>query len=263
MSLSQKMRVRPLLISIFLSVGAWASVSHAILNVEAVRLNKRHDPSGGEIAVGFDRKEGNNDVNKLHVGVTGLGHNGHFENLVLAEREFGESNGTRDVNHSMYHLRTNWKYDEATSHEVYAQGEQNQFVRLSFRGVLGAGERWRLVNDDKGAVYCGAGAFWSRETLDPAPNTTDAGTREITRGNIYLSGVLKLEDNVNVTNVTYYQPAFEDGSWVRALETLQVDLKVNTRLSVTLFWNYTYDQRPPQLVKTIDQEYGTNVNFKF
>jgi hypothetical protein len=49
----------------------------------------------------------------------------------------GKSSGIRDTNKSILHARHVRKITERRAWEAFGQAEQNEFTRLSFRGLLG------------------------------------------------------------------------------------------------------------------------------
>ncbi len=239
------------------------SQAHAILNIESLRLKMRNEPAGALLSVSYDRKEGNTDTNRFKGAGQGITRAGEFEHLATLEREFGTTAGVHDTDRALVHARTNWLYKNPLSYEAYAQLEEDQFRRLSMRGLVGAGLRQRIADETEFMLFTGVGAFWSRETLEHAPETTDAGTTDISRANVYFSFNYLIVPEIELNGIVYYQPAVRSIADYRVLNTTQTVMRVNERLSVSFNYTLAYDSLPPEKVQRADQSYSTALNFRF
>ncbi len=258
--------LRVLLLALAFELGSavgFSSEAHAILNVESLRLKLRKDESVGSVGLSFDRKEGNTDTMKLLAQGQALWLVRDTEIIGLFEREFGTSNGKHDVNRSLGHVRANWPASSKLSYETFGQLEENRFLRLSTRSLLGSGVRQNWFQEETFSVHTGVGAFWSRETLEFLPGTSDAGTQDIWRGNVYLSLNYLVTKEVELSTITYYQPAITSIEDARILNTTLARFWVNQRLNVALTYNLTLDTRPPEQVQPTDQNYGTILSYVF
>ena len=235
----------------------------AIINIEALRISLRNQESVGILGFTHERKTGNSDTNRFKIAGQGMWRKGDFENLASFEREFGSTNNNRDTNKTTSHLRTNWLFQNPLSYEAYGQLEEDQFRRLSMRALLGAGLRYKLADEEKFKAYGGTGAFWSRETLDYAANTTDAGTLDVNRANLYLSFNWLVMPEIELNGIVYYQPSVVAFADTRIFGTGQTVLHVNQLISVSFNYTLSYDTEPPQQVQPSDQTYSTAVNLKF
>ena len=242
---------------------SFPSSSFAILNIEALRLRQMDRQQGGNIGFRFERREGNTDNSRFRVDAQAMKKVNSYEHMALIESEFGESNNLKDVDRAMIHLRSTYPFEKKFSAEVYGQLERNQFTRISPRFVLGTGARARWANEETFKVFSGIGGFWSQETIQSAPLTTDAGTRELWRANIYISLMYKFDENIGISTVTYYQPVINDLRDTRVLQTTQADFRVNKLISFSVFYTLNYDSRPAQTVQKRDLHYGTMLNFVF
>lgn len=245
-----------------LSLG-FVRPAFAIINIEALRIALQNQESVGVVAFVHDRKTGNTDINRFKITGQGMWRKGEFENLASIEREFGSSNNVRDTNKTTSHLRTNWLFRNPVSYEAFGQLEDDQFRRFRMRALLGAGLRYKLADEEKFKAFGGTGAFWSRETLDYAPNTTDAGTLDVNRANLYLSFNWLVMPEIELNGIVYYQPSIVAFADTRVFGTGQAVLHVNQLISVSFNYMLSYDTEPPELVKGADQTYSTALNFKF
>jgi putative salt-induced outer membrane protein YdiY len=240
-----------------------APVANAIVNIEALRIAMRNETSIGIAGLSYERKTGNTDTNRWKANAQGMWRAGDFENLATFEREFGSTNSNQDTNRTTEHVRVNWLYQNPISVELYGQLEDDAFRRLTMRALIGTGLRFRLADGERFKANAGAGGLWSRETQSYVPNTNDAGTLDINRGNLYLALNGLVSPEIELNAITYYQPSFSAFSDTRILSNAQAVLHVNKLISVTLNYSLSLDTEPPEQVQPSDQTYTTALNFKF
>ena len=112
---------------------------------------------------------------------------------------YGESAGKRDTNHSFFHARhihqrSSWRADE-----LFIQGETDEFARLSFRGLVGFGERFTLLEaPQQYALNFTVGAFYALEKRDEKLGTTDGGTDRFWR----ISTALSYKHRINTKSIS-------------------------------------------------------------
>ena len=237
--------------------------AHAILDVEVLRMKLEDQPYGGVVALTYDRKEGNTDVNRLTVDSQGIWKFNDIESLAMFSRAFGESSGVKDTDHTVGHLRFTYPASQSHSFETYGQLEQDQFRRLSDRELAGVGARERLFNSKEFKMFVGFGPMWSQETLTPAVGATDDGSYTTWRANIYFSLTDEVMQNVTLSVVSYYQPVMSNLQDNRILNDTELTFEANSRLSLSLVYQLTYESRPAQLVLPTDQDFCSTIKLKF
>ncbi len=144
------------------------------------------------------------------------------------------------------------------------QGEKNEFARLSFRGLIGGGLRFTLAEvPEEVGLYLGAGAYWSRETLDQRTGLTDHGSENFARANLYVVYKHKLNSQLSLISTTYYQPRLSEARDYRALEQAGLAVKMTDKLSLKLSLDIAHDSRPPQSIRQTDTSYNTSLSYRF
>lgn len=184
---------------------------------------------------------------------------------IVLNYDRGETSGVTDTDKAFLHARHIGHITDRRAWEVFGQIEQNEFTRLSYRSLIGGGLRWIVLKDasERTSVTVGAGAFYSRERLEPLVGTTDAGVETLGRARFYVTAKHHINDNVRIASTTYYQPALQDVDDFHALEELALRIKLIDRLDLKLSLDVTHDSRPPQLVEKTDVSYRTGIEYAF
>jgi putative salt-induced outer membrane protein YdiY len=236
----------------------------AIVNVEGMRLGKPQEGLSGNLDLSISGKNGNTE--KQEVGIDGRlqKHEDKTTDFVVVSYDYGETSDVRNTNKTFIHGRHIVQFQPKRAWEAFAQAGENEFTRLSFRGLLGVGLRLTIFEDtDSIGLYLGVGAFYSRETLDNRIGLTDGGTEKFSRGNIYLSYKHKINDQLSVISTTYYQPRFGHTEDYRALEQAALAVKMTERLSLKISLNIAHDSRPPETIQKTDSTYETALSYSF
>ncbi len=236
----------------------------AIVNVENMRVGPAKPGISGNLDLRVNGKRGN--TNKDEYGINGRIQNNSNKvtNFIVASYDYGEVSNVTNTNKSFIHSRHVVQFQPERAWEAFVQAEKNEFSRLSFRGLIGGGLRFTLAEvPEEVGLYLGAGAYWSRETLDQRTGLTDHGTEEFSRANFYLVYKHKLNSQLNLISTTYYQPRLSETSDFRALEQAGLTVKMTDKLSLKLSLNIAHDSRPPQSIKQTDTSYNTSLSYRF
>lgn len=242
----------------------WAGRAYAIVNIENMRVGAPEPGFSGNIDLSINGNSGNTDTAAAALGSRLQYQRDRVTDFVVFSYKYGEANDRRNSNATFVHARHIVQYRPTRAWEAYLQAEQDEFTRLSFRGLAGAGLRFTLAAAaDRLGLYFGAGAYYSRETLEFRSGLTDHGTDEFGRASFYLSYKHKLNPQLSVMSTTYYQPRLDDGEDFRALEQAGLVVKMNARLSLKLSLDIRHDSRPPQAVEKTDVSYFTGLSYDF
>jgi len=237
----------------------------AIVNIEDLRVEEPAPGFSGQLAFAASGQSGNTDKSALSLGTRMQWYRRPATSFIVFNHERGETGGILDTKKSFFHARRIRHVTLESDWEAFGQVEENEFTRLSYRGLLGGGARLHLGGSGEAgfAVIAGLGAFYSREKLDDRAGATDAGTETLWRGNLYLVVKYRLNERVRVLSTTYYQPATNDFEDYRALEQAALQVKLTDRLDLKLSLDIAYDSRPPQLVEKTDTTYRTGIEYSF
>lgn len=243
---------------------AWSATAHAIVNVEDMRIGAPRPGFSGQLNVAISGKSGNTDKAETQLDTHLRWHREQVTNLLIASYDYAETNAVRDTNNTLLHARHVRQTSARRAWELFAQWEENQFARLSFRGLLGAGTRLTLrESPERLSLHLGIGAFYAEQKLEKEPGLSDDGRENFWRANFYLAYKHRLNEQVSLQSTTYYQPKLADGADFRALEQAALTVKMTDKLSLRLAVNIAHDSRPPETVKRTDLSYTTGLSYDF
>ena len=238
--------------------------AHAIVNIESERIKEPEAGFSGKLALSANGQSGNTDKSRVSFGTRLQWHQQQITSFIVISLDQGETNGVRDTNKKFFHARHIRQLSEKRSWEIFGQVEENEFTRLTFRGLVGSGIRLRLGKQSKKQVmYLGLGAFRYREELEQRTGTNDAGIERGWRANIYFSIKYRFTDNSRIVSTSYYQPAFNDNEDYRFLEQVSLVVNLNKHLNLKLSVDIVHDNRPPQLIEKTDTTYSTGIEYRF
>ncbi len=236
----------------------------AIVNVESMRGDDTPEGYSGKIEAAVSGQSGYTDKTGVDVGARVQWQRDRITNFGILRYAYGESSGVRDTNKSFAHLRHIHQVTERRAYEAYLQGESNEFARLSFRGLVGAGLRYTLAEIPKvRATHVGVGAYYARETLDDEPGLSDDGSEDFWRFSTYLNYQRQVNELVQLLSTTYYQPRVNDFGDYRLLEEAALKVKMSANLALKLSVDVVHDSKPPQSVKETDISYRSGIEYNF
>lgn len=246
------------LILLFTGLLLLTSNAFAIVNIENIRVQKSEDGFSGQLNFDASLQSGNTNNTRFGFGTRLQWIKGNKTNFLVLNYDYGERSGTRDINKSFLHGRHIVQRNDKMAWEGFGQVEQNQFTRLSFRGLVGAGIRYTLKKKaDKKAMYLGLGGFYSTERLD------DNSGENLFRANIYLVVKNALNKNTNIIGTAYYQPSISNFGDFRALAQAAISVAINKELSLKTSLDITHDSQPPASVNSTDISFRTGIEYRF
>lgn len=238
--------------------------SAAIVNVENMRVGPDKPGISGNIDLSFSGKRGNSDKDEYGLDGRIQRNKGAVTNFVVVSYDYGEAGNIKNSDKSFIHARHVEKIEPDIAWEAFVQAEENEFARLSFRGLVGGGLRFTIAEEeDRIGLYAGVGAFYSRETLEARSGLTDHGSDNFGRANLYISYKHKINAQLSVLSTTYYQPRLGDTADARALEQAALAVKMTEKLSLKVSLNISHDSRPPQSVEKTDTAFKTSLSYHF
>lgn len=244
--------------ALFLGLLVISPNSFGIVNVEDMRVRKKENGFSGQLDLDIDLKSGNSNLQRYGVGTRLQWIKGKRTNFVVLNHAYGESGGVRDVNKSFLHGRHVVQRNARWAWESFAQLEQNEFRRLSFRGLVGGGVRRTLREKaDRGAMYLGLGGFYSSERLD------DNTVTNLFRVSTYFVAKHSFSPTTHFVSTTYFQPATSDFGDYRVLEDMAFDVAINKHVSLKLSLQISHDSQPPAGVQPTDTGFSTGIDYRF
>lgn len=236
----------------------FAGPALAIVNIENIRVKEPEEGFSGNIAVGIDLESGNTNRSRVALGARTQWKRDATLDFLVFNIDYGASGSVTDVNKSFIHGRHVVTMSPRWAWEAYAQVQQDEFRRLNFRGLLGAGLRNTLYRSgDRTAVYFGFGALFENEELD------DNSVDQTGRGSFYLSIKHEVKKDINLISTTYLQPAINRPGDFRVSEQAAVTVGLTDTLDLKLSLDISHDSEPPVGVERTDTKFTTGIAYRF
>ncbi len=235
----------------------------AIVNMDSLHFAQKKDTFKANIDFRLSGSAGNTDTAKAGLNAQFSWHTGQAIHLAILGYQYGESNRATNINKAFVHYRYIHQLNNGLDAELFTQLENNEFTRLSYRGLLGAGLRLSLSASEQHHAFAGVGAFYSREEISASSGLTDAGIEVLNRANLYFLSKYRVSRTVSLSNVLYYQPRLGQAADFRALYKGKLDFKINRRFSLRLSLDIEHDSQPSQSIKPTDISYLTGVVYSF
>jgi len=237
--------------------------SWAIVNVSQSVTDSKVDGVEHILHISGDGAQGNTEKNTVKADILSQWKHGEHTEFLLIEYAYGKSKGVTNTDRTFAHLRHRTQVNDLWAGEAFFQKGRDAFTRLSDRTLLGAGARLSVIEQEgKCGLYLGLGAFYERERLSQALGTTDVESK-LWRGNVNLIYKQQINEQVQISSTTYYQPALSQSSDYRLLEqaALHVAMFSNVQLKISL--DFSYDSKPPQTIRQNDLRYSSGLEIKF
>ena len=235
----------------------------AIVNMDGLHFDNKEDMFTADLDLTVSGSSGNSNTTKAALNAQFSWIAEKSINLAILGYQYGESNNDRSENKSFIHYRYIHQLTNVIDWELFAQWEQNEFTRLSYRRLLGLGVRFSVAKSEKQRAFLGVGGFYSKEKIAFTTGLTDDGVEEFTRASFYFLSKYKISPTVHFSNALYYQPRVNLFSDYRALLESKFDFKINNSLSFRISLDVEYDSQPSQTIESTDVSYMTGLTLNF
>ncbi len=160
--------------------------------------------------------------------------------LVLVNYGYLKGGGIKYIANRFAHFRYNRKINSWLRGEAFTQIQSNLVTQIAERYLLGAGPRFKIVKSKKFMLYAASLAMYEYEKEATTPNVYHNDIRS----SCYVSFSYTPHDNIEFVSTTYYQPLFRNFNDFRILNEVNATVKATKHFSVSLKWDYLYDQYP-------------------
>lgn len=249
------------LLTILLLLG-FSNLAQAIVNMDELHFKGQKEPFSGSVSLSASGVSGNTEQSSINFSTQVQWNREEYINLIVLGHAYGKSNGERNVNNSFIHTRHVHQISESLDYELYAQLEENEFTRLSYRGLYGAGLRLPFWGTDSHIAYLGLGGFHEVEKISGSGGSSDSEINRTERWNFYFMSRYKGE-SVKFSNTLYWQPRMTEFPDRRALFVSLLKVKANKDLYLTLKFEVAHDSLPPAGVEETDTRVKTGFEYEF
>lgn len=260
---SEIVKLRQLILC-FLIIGLSGLMPvQAIVNLDALHFDQPEQGMSGDLELLMSGTSGNSDTSNASIDGQLNWVQERYINLLLFGYQYGKSNNVTSINKSFIHYRHIHRINETLDWEAFTQISQNEFTRLSYRGLLGGGVRFAIAKSDRHKGFLGVGGFYSKEKTEYRVGLTDDGVVTVTRGNFYFLSRYQVQPTIKWSNVIYYQPRLSEPADFRALLQSKLDFKINSSLNFRVSLDVAHDSQPSQTIEKTDITYSTGLKWHF
>lgn len=218
-----------------------------IINIETKRFYNDTIKWAGEADLQINIAE--NPTRNLYIGnKTRIQYQKDLHRVVFLN-DLGIANvgGKSILNSGYQHLRYAYKHHPLFNFEAFVQHQYNKPMKMDFRGLLGAGERLKVLEKDKNRIYVGLSLMLEHERA-----RADEIYFTDLRWSSYINCYLDITKEIYFVNTFYYQPKIGNNSDFRLADEGSVVIKIKKWLSFTTSLNILYDtKQPPGVTNTI------------
>jgi len=181
--------------------------------------------------------------------------------LIYNNLSFQKLGGNSFVNRGTQHLRYNRKIAEKTKLEAFIQTQYDAISEIDFRGLIGAGPRFKLSdNDSIYRIYLGTLVMYEYEKTSGVDGKI---IQRDFRGSSYLSFSIYPTKAITIISTTYYQPKLKFFNDYRLSSGTSLVFKIVKKLSFTTNFNYSYDAFPVESIPKAQYELTNGLLYEF
>lgn len=180
--------------------------------------------------------------------------------LAINSIGFMRVEGNNLINNGFQHLRYNYTLgDGLTTAEIFTQHQYNSIRLMKRRFLLGGGPRFRIYESDDLGIYIAPLVMYEQELLDEVEETkTDKF-----KGDLYISLTYALDERINFSHTTYYQPDFAVIKEYRIASETGLELKFGDSFSFLVTYNLLYDSAPPGDIPNLFYTLKNGIKYSF
>ncbi|MBW6479568.1 MAG: DUF481 domain-containing protein [Bacteroidales bacterium] len=180
--------------------------------------------------------------------------------LLLNNISFMRVEGDNLINNGFQHLRYNYTLGEGfATAEVFTQHQYNSIRLLQRRFLLGGGPRFKILENKNLGIYIAPLVMYEHELL----NDDDKTRSDRFKGDLYVSGTFALDERINFSHTTYYQPDFARFSEYRISSETGLEMKFNDSFSFLVTYNLAYDSFPPLDIPNLFYSLKNGIKYSF
>nr|WP_321237297.1 DUF481 domain-containing protein [uncultured Psychroserpens sp.] len=212
-----------------------------VINVETLRKPSDSAKWTGSVSLDVSLIKNKNDIfriaNKAHIQ-----YNDKINLwLFINDLNFQKIEGNSLVNRGTQHLRYNRRISPRVKWEAFVQAQYDAISEIDFRGLLGTGPRFKLLENENYRFYLGTLIMYEYEK---ASNTVDNRKQNDARGSAYLSFSMYPTETISLISTSYYQPRIDAFSDYRLSSNTSLLFKIYKNLAFKTNFNYYYDAVP-------------------
>ncbi|MES2776232.1 MAG: DUF481 domain-containing protein [Bacteroidota bacterium] len=179
--------------------------------------------------------------------------------LLLGSYGFLKGSDTKLIDNSFLHFRYNRKINKLLRWEAFTQWQKNTITKIQYRFLLGTGPRFKLADTKKIKVYVATLLMYENEK----ETSQQVIIHKDWRSSSYVSFSLLPNEHTELISTSFYQPLLKDVSDYRLLNQTRLKVKAGKRLSISLNYNYLFDNFPAAGTPKTNYSFSTGIEYDF
>ena len=156
--------------------------------------------------------------------------------------------GDQEASHTGYtHFRTNFSRQKKISTEAFTQYQYDLGRGLRARWLIGAGLRVKLIENENTTFIFGPGLMYEFEDWVSPTESKESRQVDLIKSSNYLSLNRKLNDQINLNTIAYYQTGYDDhieSFRHRVSGEVNISISITEKLSLATAFNCTFENKP-------------------
>ena len=243
-----------------LFILAFVECHSQVINVETLRKKTDSAKWTGSVSLDFNLVKNKNNIFKI-ANKADVQYNNKKELwLFINDLKFEKAAGESFVNKGTQHLRYNYKVTETIKMEGFLQAQYDAISEIDFRGLIGAGPRFKLTSNKDYRFYLGVLIMYEYEKdSDIEPDRIHKDVR----GSTYLSFSLYPTESIGIISTSYYQPRLDLLKDFRLSSTTSILFRIWEDLAFKTTFIYNYDAYPVVTIPKSQYELTNGLLFTF
>ncbi len=182
--------------------------------------------------------------------------------FLVANGGFGISKGESFFSQALLHLRNVNSVNDVVSIEAFLQYDNNKQILLLDRALIGAGLRFKILQNDDLVMRIGTSTFFEHETYDLDDFSFHKRKTDVVRLSLYWTSSLNLQKDVTLISTTYCQPAINEFKDIRILSDNALNISFGATVDFTIKLQMRFDNLPADGIEKFDlsMKMGLGIN---
>lgn len=238
---------------------ALSGKAQQVIHIENRRMAQPEDGFSGDISFQANLVQNFNNTFQTNNLFQLYYNRGRHRVMSISALNLTIFNEERIRNDGFQHLRYNFKARKRWSPEVFAQYQYNEWLKIDFRALHGAGARMTVLNNDSSRTKLFAGLSYMHEYEE---ETTGRIVRAH-RANLYLSVGFPIGKIAYFDAIGYLQPNITRIADTRTSLQFNIDVQITERLSLLIVHNVVYDGAPPEGLRNTFYNLRNGLRYRF
>ena len=244
----------------FLSI--FISLSICQVNTESMRKSNLNEGIFNKISIDLDYDNANNnEIFNINFNYRIDFIKSDFNTFMKLNYENGydktDDNKNTINNKGFCHIRYTKNLIEKYFLETFIQYEFNDFLNIKDRYLLGLGTRIKLDTKKNNSIFLGIGLMNEKEIYEVDDD------KNLIRSTNYLSNSTKINDNITLSNIIYFQLDIGNSNDYRILYDSSINVETVKNLFLNFAINYRYDNDPHENFSQSYTQLSSGIEYEF